>query len=189
MGGKGQKLYVYVDESGQDTEGELFVVGIVVTGAQREQLRHELEAIEAASRKGKVKWHLAKRDARIGYIQGIIQLPSLRKRVFVYTVRNSKQYELETARATANAILSVGVSNSRVAMYVDGLPKSHAHRFASVVRASGVRVDKTRGVRRDENEPLIRLADALCGLQRDALQGQRWARALLRSLQHALGLT
>lgn len=76
MGGRGQKLYVYVDESGQDTEGALFVVGIVVTSEQREQLRHELEAVEIASRKGKVKWHL-QRDALQGQMWARALLRSL----------------------------------------------------------------------------------------------------------------
>ena len=37
-----QKLYAYVDESGQDTLGELFLVSVVVTGEARDKPRHNL---------------------------------------------------------------------------------------------------------------------------------------------------
>jgi len=33
-----QKLYCYVDESGQDTEGEISFVSIVITGTERDGL-------------------------------------------------------------------------------------------------------------------------------------------------------
>lgn len=44
-----QKLYAYVDESGQDTQGELFVVAVVVTGSERDALRQALRNIERDS--------------------------------------------------------------------------------------------------------------------------------------------
>lgn len=33
-----QKIYCYVDETGQDTEGDLFLVALVVTGQERDVL-------------------------------------------------------------------------------------------------------------------------------------------------------
>lgn len=42
-----QKLYCYVDESGQDTKGKLFVVGIVVTGNEKEELSPLLRLADA----------------------------------------------------------------------------------------------------------------------------------------------
>ncbi len=42
-----QKLYCYVDETGQDTEGHLFLVSVVVTEQERESFARELERIEA----------------------------------------------------------------------------------------------------------------------------------------------
>ena len=44
-----QKLYAYVDESGQDTLGELFLVSVVVTGEARDGLRKKLRTIERVS--------------------------------------------------------------------------------------------------------------------------------------------
>ena len=59
---KAQKLYAYVDESGQDTAGRIFVVGIVVLEQEREKIAQALEHIEERSGKLIKKWHRAPRD-------------------------------------------------------------------------------------------------------------------------------
>ena len=41
-----QKLYCYVDETGQDTKGKLFLVPVVITNSQKEKLRDKLNKIE-----------------------------------------------------------------------------------------------------------------------------------------------
>jgi hypothetical protein len=51
-----QKLYAYVDESGQDTFGELFVVATVLTADNHARVRQSLERLERASGKGLRKW-------------------------------------------------------------------------------------------------------------------------------------
>jgi hypothetical protein len=43
------KLYCYLDETGQDTEGDLFLVSVVITEQEREALREELVKVEKAS--------------------------------------------------------------------------------------------------------------------------------------------
>ena len=50
------KLYCYVDETGQDTKGALFVVSVAVTKKDRDELRELLAKLEKASGKGKTKW-------------------------------------------------------------------------------------------------------------------------------------
>ena len=47
-----QKLYAYVDESGQDTLGAFFVVATVLTADNQERVRQALERLERASGKG-----------------------------------------------------------------------------------------------------------------------------------------
>jgi hypothetical protein len=48
-GAQKQKLYCYVDETGQDTDGRLFLVSVVVTEQEQEAFARELERIEAES--------------------------------------------------------------------------------------------------------------------------------------------
>ncbi len=51
-----KKFFCYVDESGQDTLRELFIVSVVMTSQERDQLRQVCEEIERRSRKGQRKW-------------------------------------------------------------------------------------------------------------------------------------
>ena len=72
-----QKLYCYVDESGQDTEGRFFLVAVVITGKGRDELQQKLEEIERRTRKGRVKWHRSSFSRRVDYIRSILDLPEL----------------------------------------------------------------------------------------------------------------
>ena len=69
-----QKLYCYVDESGQDTHGELFIVAVVITDDQREALLSALEQIERDSGKGANKWHKTMPQRRLDYIAAVLKL-------------------------------------------------------------------------------------------------------------------
>lgn len=62
---------------------------------------------------------------------------------------------------------------------VDALPKEQWQNYGRRIRRLGAKVNKVRGVRRDENDPLIRLADALCGFVRDAYEKKPEMKALL----------
>ena len=67
-----QKLYCYVDESGQDTKGKIFLVSVVITGKERDTLREKLKEIEKLSCKRKKKWSKAKRKQKESYVERII---------------------------------------------------------------------------------------------------------------------
>lgn len=66
-GKKRESLYAYIDESGQDTEGRFFVVGILVVGEVRASLQKQIETIEQQSGKDVAKWHKARPDSRKKY--------------------------------------------------------------------------------------------------------------------------
>jgi len=70
-----------------------------------------------------------------------------------------------------------------VTVFVDGLRKHEAERFDRLLRAQRVGIKKVRGVQKEQNNAFIRLADALCGLVRDAEEGQAWAVDALRRLE------
>jgi hypothetical protein len=56
---------------------------------------------------------------------------------------------------------------------VDGLPKSQTRWFGKELRKLQIRTRKVRGVRKEEADALIRLADALCGFTRAAISGRQ----------------
>ena len=64
-----QKIYAYVDESGQDTAGRLFVVGVLVLENELAELIKQLEQIEAKTKKRNFKWNRAHYLYRRAYIE------------------------------------------------------------------------------------------------------------------------
>lgn len=51
-----KKLYCYVDETGQDTKGEIFVVSVIVAQKDRDEIMELLETIEQETGKKATKW-------------------------------------------------------------------------------------------------------------------------------------
>lgn len=185
-----QKLYAYVDESGQDTNGALFVVGVVILEDEREIILKELERIEDESGKKNIKWHKARHDFREAYIRNIAQSTGFKNTLFFETFGESKEYLEMTSYATAKAIIKkAGGREYRVVVYVDGLSKTDVSYFGRELKALNIKHRKVRGVRRDENNAFIRLADALCGLVRDAQDNNAIATGLLRILQKKKAVT
>jgi len=67
-----QKLYCYVDESGQDPQSIFFVVVAVVSDQQQDDLREKLYAIEQHARTGFRKWHKSQPKRRLGYLEAVL---------------------------------------------------------------------------------------------------------------------
>ena len=68
---KRQRYDLYVDESGQNTKGELFVVAVVAT-ENSDEFRQYCESLEQSSGKGKVKWRSAHKMRRLDYLCSIM---------------------------------------------------------------------------------------------------------------------
>jgi len=123
-----QKLYCYVDESGQDTEGRLFLVSIVVASDEREELIREVEKIEQASGKSLKKWHRAEFNKRVEYIKAILSSPLFTRNLFFAHYTESKAYLDLTIYATARAILQRAQEPYKTTVVVDGLSRADVPR-------------------------------------------------------------
>lgn len=178
-----QKLYCYVDESGQDTAGQLFVVTVVILAAQRYELEKALEAIEGESRKFKKKWTDTKHAERDSYLRKVLKLEGLKNAVYFDTLKNSKDYFAFTAKVAADAVRPQTKKEDEVTVYVDGFTRTEIMKFTKILRPSMKARTVVKMIRRDENSSLIRLADALCGLLRDTEEGSAWAQQLVQSLR------
>ncbi|HEX9722607.1 MAG TPA: DUF3800 domain-containing protein [Candidatus Paceibacterota bacterium] len=177
-----QKLYCYVDESGQDTEGLLFVVGVLIMEDERDAIARELERIELESKKRNKKWRGAPYQYRQAYIEKILQSSLLHKSLFYEIFYDSKKYIKLTSYATAKAILKRAEEKYQASIFVDGFNKKELERFEQGLRELRIHKRKLQGVRREENDIFIRLADALCGLVRDAQEDNPWAKNILKKL-------
>lgn len=172
-----QKLYCYVDETGQDTEGVLFLVSVVITEQEHEAFARELERIETETGKRRVKWHKTSIERKTAYIRAILACPIFQRTIFFSHYTDSKAYVDLTVYTTAKAILQRAGSDYKATVIVDGLSGSEVRHFSSELRKLHIRIRKVRGAR-DESEPGIRLADAFAGFLRDAIEGKEYAEKL-----------
>ena len=165
-----KKLYCYVDETGQDTEGKLFIVSVVVTSDERDALLKLCEDIEKESGKGKFKWGKSEKKRRLKYLKRIFETKIFKDKLRYSVFRDSKDYDLATIMSVAKALHFKEPKGYTTLVYVDGLSRSKRHEYGSQLRKLGVPTKKVQGVTKDENNALTRLADAIAGFVRDALE-------------------
>ena len=167
-----QKLYCYVDESGQDTKGDIFVVSIVVTGKEREELLTLCEEIEKESGKGKFKWGKAEHNRRMEYLRCIFSSKIFKGKLRYTVYKEQVNYDMATIMGIAKAVHFKEPKEYTTLVYVDGLTKTKRQEYGSELRKLGVPTRKVQGVTRDENNSLTRLADSIAGFVRDVLEKQ-----------------
>ena len=166
---KKQKIYAYVDESGQDTLGEVFFVSVVIAGAERDLLRKQLIDVEFSSGKREKKWTRSTPHQRESYLRAVFRLPEFRGRLYFSHYQNTKTYLDLTIFSTAKALNNfVHHKPYSAVVTVDGLGKTERHRFAAGLRKLNISIRKVRGAK-DEADEFVRLADALAGFARDGL--------------------
>ena len=179
-----QKLYAYVDETGQDTAGSLFLVAVIVTGAERDELRRKLRTMERLSRKDDKKWTKARKTERSAYLQQLLETADFAGRLYYAHYQETRAYTDLTIRSTAEALRHAAQEPYQGIVIIDGLGRSERHRMAAGLRQRSIPVHKVRGIR-DQADEFIRLADAVAGWVRDSLEGVEEMRALLRRAERA----
>ena len=165
-----KRTELYVDESGQDTRGELFIV-VCVAVKNSDELRERCESLESTSGKGRAKWAEADRKRRLAYLRtAISDASSFRATVFYSVFRKTTDYDGATVEGIARAYHELSIPDSSVFVYVDALGNKKGHNYKTRLRKLRCSVKKVRGIRKDENEPLIRLADAVAGAAAELLK-------------------
>lgn len=180
-----KKFYVYVDESGQDSKGEIFIVSVVILKGEREKIVKKLEEIEAKSGKGRIKWHKAHYKCNRQYMKKILKSDLFRKMIFFATSSNIKNYLKFMAETTSRSLL-LKIKNSqnyRARIYIDAFNKKEIQRFQKEIKRFNIKRKKVRGIRNENSDVFIRLADAICGLARKAEKKERWAKDILEEME------
>ncbi len=178
-----QKIYCYVDETGQDTQGALFLVAVVVSEQHnKEKLEQELIEIETQSKKRMRKWQKTRRDRKISYVAMLIESNLLRRNVFYSHYEETKEYFDLTIASVAKAILQKAHQPYIARIWVDGLKKTERFIFKAGLRKFKISVDKVRGVKNEQNNALILLADAIAGFVRDCIEGDREMRKMYKEM-------
>lgn len=184
------KLYCYVDETGQDTLGKMFIVSVVVTDARRDELERFIEQLEKDTGK-KTKWVKTKPSIQQAFIKGLLSdsMPGqlyVRIKTDAVTV-TGPFFEDQQVLATAQAINMYREkhkidNNYKVTIAIDGLSKNLTPRVGRSFRLLGVKTRNIHG-ERDQSSPIIRLADAIAGLARDGFEGRPEYKALVSQLE------
>jgi hypothetical protein len=166
-----EKLYCYVDETGQDTAGEIFIVSIVLTGTERDNLLRFCKTLEDSTGKGNRKWHKTNHQTRLEYLRRILA-EFKHEGILCYSIfRGISNYDEATMRAIAEAISTRKPAKKYTTLiYVDALPKSKRFQYGRGLRRRGIPARKVQGVTREESNALIRLADTVAGFVRDVIR-------------------
>lgn len=177
-----EKFYAYADESGQDTRGAFFLVAVVVTGRERDEVLRWLEGLERETGKGIVAWRKSRHEARIAYIERVLGDPRLRRAIFYSVYPETRAYRDLTLLTIAKALGErAGTGDYKATVVIDGLRRGETRQVAVGLRRIRVPVRKVRGGR-DESNALLRLADAMAGFIRDAEEGEaEWRERLERA--------
>jgi hypothetical protein len=185
------KVYCYVDETGQDTTGRFFLVSVVLTHADKDELeRFLLECEEASGRKRGQKWMKSTHRQRLAFIDLAFRSGLLRGLLFYQTYQDSQEYDKLTVLALIEA-LNLYASHQKLEEYVvtvviDGLKAKQEAEVAAHLRKAGVRVRRVRG-RKDESNALLRLADFVAGMVRSAEEGkEEYARSVRRLIKEGI---
>lgn len=164
------KLYCYVDETGQDTQGRLFLVAVVVSGQEREQLRALCETLEDQSGKGHRKWSKTSSVRQIKYVRSIVGQGLLAGKLYYAVFESTNDYLAATVQTISETLKATAGMDYDATVFVDGLSRTLERAVGLSLRRSGTHVKKVRGLD-EENDALMRLADAVCGFVREAVQG------------------
>ena len=165
-----RKLYIYLDETGQDTQGRFFLVALVVVEAEREPVRTLLHTMEQLSHKGRQKWSKLTRKKKLAYVTTLLAHPRTCS-LYVVTFYNTVAYLASTGAALAQVLARyAGADKTEVVILIDGLPKSLQHQISRYIKIPQIAVKRIRGLT-DEEDEFIRLADSLCGIAREARAG------------------
>ncbi|MBI1924516.1 DUF3800 domain-containing protein [Candidatus Poribacteria bacterium] len=176
-----EKLFCYIDESGQDTERVYFIVAVVISDQQAIQgLGRTLEQIEQQTTKGRRKWRPTRPNVKVAYLERILQLPQFRHSIFYQSFHHhTGDYTGLTTETIAQAISSRARGDYQAYITIDGLNEKERNRIARGLRQRGIRRQKLRGGR-EESSALLRLADAMAGFIGDYEEGESYAQDLYR---------
>ena len=159
-----QKLYCYVDETGQDTQGALFVVSVAVTKEDREDLRELLAKLEKTTGKGKTKWVRTRKEFKIAYLEKILTQKDFRHKIFFSLSKETKTYREITLITIASAITaSKDVENYEALVFIDGLQKSEINdaKWVKVQDLSKFAIDNKYNLNSNSHKKIIEIAKFL----------------------------
>lgn len=179
------KLYCYVDETGQDTKGELFLVAVVLKEISGlEALEKKLMGIETRTGKKQSKWKKISRDIKKKYLEELIQVKELKNAIFYATYKASKEYSKLTSFTIAKAVLAKESTNYTVTIIIDGLNDRERDVVREELKKLKIKYRKIRGMK-DEQSIFLRLSDAMAGFLREVYEEEEYTKQFIKRFEKA----
>ncbi len=175
------KLYCYVDETGQDTGAQFFLVAVVLKEmAGLASLEKKLEEIEERTGKEQRKWKKISKEIKIKYLEELIQIKALKNAIYYATYQASKEYSKLTSFTIAKAVLAKeNTANYTVTIIIDGLNDKERDVVREELKKLKIKYRKIRGMK-DEQSVFLRLADAMAGFLREVNEEKEYTKAFAK---------
>lgn len=165
-----QKIYCYVDETGQDSGSNYYITVVVVSAKNQEGFRQKLLIAERESRVGARKWYRSRGKETIGYLQIFNKTNDDFCKIFYNKYKKPIPFLFPTIEIINESITEfINKKDCRAIIYVDGIDNKKAQELTNALRSKGICLDYIRNTR-DESEPCIRLADRWAGCIRDCAE-------------------
>lgn len=166
-----RRLYCYVDETGQDTKGNIFIVSVIISAESQEEIAEFIKEIEKSSGKSQFKWGRSVLKQRLEFISKIFNQGKAKLTIYYSIYKDTLEFKNSTVLTIAKSINAVeDYKEHTFNVYVDGLSKKDEKYYGSQLHHLGIHTKKVKGVKKDENNPMIRLADSICGFVRDVIE-------------------
>lgn len=159
-----QKLYCFVDETGQDAGSKFFVVVAVIAWDDMSALRESLTDLERRLKVGSKKWHKLRPASRVEFMDAFLQERHNNVKIFFGRFPKPILYYFPTLEVVEKALMSFAAPIEAV-VSIDGLDSLSAKKMTNALRRKHLHLHLVKGWR-DESEVLIRLADRFAGCLR-----------------------
>lgn len=179
-----KKFYCYVDETGQDTKGELFLVTVIIEiSTDLQTLQDKLFKIEKFSKK-KHKWSKSSFKVRQIYLKQILTIKEVKNTIYYSIYNDTKSYIKLTALTIAKAISAKKLRNYTANILIDGLNQKSMYQIRNELKKLKISYTRIRGLK-DEQDVILRLADNITGLLRDFVEKKEYANKIINKFKEA----
>ena len=176
------KLYCYVDETGQDTKGDFFLVAVLLKEkSDLLKLEGQLVFIEKKTGKKSLKWKKTNNRIKSKYLKELIKINELKNSIFYSQYHLSKEYSKLTSLTIAKAVLMKENRDYSVTIIIDGLNDKERAVVRDELKKLKINYRKIRGMK-DGQSVFLRLSDSMAGLLRDMIEGKKYAQNIMKKL-------
>src|SRR5262245_6810365 len=133
-----QKLFCYVDETGQDNRAEYFIVVTVVSESDQAALKGSLLRLEQQSKVGGKKWHKLRSPEREHFLELALNAQLAAGEVFFGRHKKPLPFFQPMVETLSKAILLLATGDYQVVVYVDGIDRKKARELTAALREKGI---------------------------------------------------